>query len=51
MPSIAQRTGVLGYDNAAHLLRRATFGANKDLVNTYASKTTQEAMDDLFQFN
>jgi uncharacterized protein (DUF1800 family) len=51
MASITQRTGTLGYANAAHLLRRATFGATPALVKTYATKTAAEALAMLFQFN
>jgi uncharacterized protein (DUF1800 family) len=51
MASIAPKTNVLGYDNAAHLLKRATYSINKDLIEAYALKTPQQALDDLFQFS
>lgn len=50
MASIAQRSGVLGFDNAAHLLRRATFGPNKALINSYAGLTAAQAINQLFTF-
>jgi hypothetical protein len=50
MASIAPKTNVLGYDNAAHLLKRATYCVNKSLMNVYALKTPQQALDDLFVF-
>lgn len=51
MASIAPKTNVLGYDNAAHLLKRATYSINKDLIEAYALKTPQQALDDLFIFS
>jgi hypothetical protein len=50
MASITPKTDVLGYYKAAHLLRRATFKVTKQLINQYASKTPQQALDDLFVF-
>jgi len=51
MASIAQRSGVLGFDNAAHLLRRATFGSNKALISSFAGLTATQALNQLFTFN
>jgi len=51
MASIAQRSGTLGYANAAHLLRRATYGATPATINSFATKTAGEALTLLFQFN
>lgn len=51
MASIQERAGVLGYDNAAHLLRRATFAPSQSLINSYATKTASEALASLFQFD
>jgi Protein of unknown function (DUF1800) len=51
MASLLPKTDVLGYYKAAHLLRRATFKVSKSMINTYATKTPQQALDDLFVFN
>lgn len=51
MASIQARAGVLGYDNAAHLLRRATFAPSQSLINSFATKTASEALASLFQFD
>lgn len=48
--SLNTKTTVLGYTNAFHLLRRTSFSITKQLVNTFATKTPQEALDILFQF-
>jgi len=50
MASLSPKTDVLGYYKAAHLLRRATFKVTKSMINTYATKTPQQALDDLFVF-
>lgn len=50
MASIQPKTSLLGYDNAAHLLRRTTYKITKSLINAYALKTPQQALDDLFLF-
>jgi uncharacterized protein (DUF1800 family) len=42
-------TGVLGHKRAAHLLRRATFGANKTLIDHFATLTAQQAVTQLFR--
>lgn len=41
-------SGPLGPKRAAHLLRRATFGPNKDEIDTYAGKNASDAVNDLF---
>ncbi len=51
MASLQVRPGALGYDNAAHLLRRATFAPGQDQINAFAAKTATEALADLFQFD
>ena len=43
--------GTLGRKRAAHLLRRATFGATKAQINQVAALTASEAMDLLFIMN
>lgn len=48
MASLTPRTGTLGFANAAHLLRRATFNPNKTLINQFAAMTTDQAVDQLF---
>ena len=48
MASLTPRTGPLGFANAAHLLRRATFNPNKTLINQFAAMTTDQAVDQLF---
>ena len=47
MASLNPVTGALGKRFAAHLLRRCTFGATKILINIYAAKTAQQALDEL----
>lgn len=41
-------TGTLGRKKAAHLLRRATFGANKANIDLFAGMTPQQAVPSLF---
>ena len=41
--------GTLGHKRAAHLLRRATFGANKQLIDSFASLTPAQAINLLFR--
>lgn len=48
MASIAPYTGVLGVKNAAHLLRRITFGGTREQIDMYAAMTPAEALDILF---
>jgi uncharacterized protein (DUF1800 family) len=43
--------GTLGLKRAAHLLRRATFGATKDQIDAYANLTPQQAITRLFRQN
>ncbi|MCS6823197.1 MAG: DUF1800 domain-containing protein [Cytophagaceae bacterium] len=45
---LPQHTGILGHKAAAHLLRRATFGATKSDVDTYAGLTVTQALNNLF---
>lgn len=40
--------GTLGIKRAAHLLRRATFGATKEQIDTFAGLTSTEALEILF---
>jgi len=49
MASLNPLTGALGKQKAAHLLRRATFGATPQQINTFATKTATQAVNDLFQ--
>lgn len=51
MASIATRPGLLGYENAAHLLRRSTFAFNKTMTEEYATKTAAQALNQLFDFS
>lgn len=48
MASLNTRNGVLGFDNALHLLRRTTYSPTKTLVNQFALLTAAEAADTLF---
>jgi uncharacterized protein (DUF1800 family) len=43
--ALAQYTGTLGTRNAAHLLRRATFGPNRAAIDSFATKTAAEAIE------
>src|SRR5687767_9799248 len=42
-------TGALGMKRAAHLLRRATFGATKSQIDAFAQLTPQQAVAQLFR--
>lgn len=42
--TLAPFTGNLGIKNAAHLLRRATFGANKATIDSFATMTASAAV-------
>ncbi len=42
-------TGAWGYDQAAHLLRRATFGATPVQIKNYAGQNLKTLLDDLFK--
>ncbi|MTI20720.1 DUF1800 family protein [Fulvivirga sp. RKSG066] len=44
-------SGTLGVKRAAHLLRRATFGASKDVVDEFAALTAAQAVARLFDQN
>ena len=48
MASLTPLSGTLGEKNAAHLLRRATFGPNVQSIKTFSAYTVSEAMDALF---
>jgi uncharacterized protein (DUF1800 family) len=41
--------GTLGHKRAAHLLRRATFGGNKQTIDSYAGLTPAQAITNLFR--
>ncbi len=45
---LPELSGTLGIRNAAHLLRRATFGATKAELETFAALTPVQAMEALF---
>lgn len=49
MASITPITGSLGSENAAHFLRRATFGPTRTKIDEFASKTITEALADIMQ--
>jgi uncharacterized protein (DUF1800 family) len=42
-------SGTLGLKRAAHLLRRATFGATKSQIDAFATLTPAQAIDQLFR--
>ena len=42
-------SGQLGKKNAAHLLRRATFGPSPQDIENFSTMTVSEALDELFQ--
>ncbi len=48
MSSLTEITGNLGIKNANHLLRRLTFGASKQTVDYYSTKTASETINDFF---
>ncbi|TAE59579.1 MAG: DUF1800 family protein, partial [Bacteroidetes bacterium] len=50
MASLSPKTGTLGRRLAAHLLRRATFGATRQEIDLFAGKTADEAVDLLLNF-
>lgn len=50
MASLAPHTGVLGLRLSTHLLRRATFGANRQEIDAYAALTADQAIDQLMTF-
>ncbi len=45
---LAEYSGTLGIKRAAHLLRRATFGATKEQIDTFAGYTPQTAITALY---
>lgn len=49
MASLNPRSGVLGLRDAAHLLRRATFGVTKPTIDQFASMTADQALNALVQ--
>jgi len=49
MASLAPYTGSLGIKNAAHLLRRISFGGNRQQIDYYAGLTAAQALDEIFQ--
>jgi uncharacterized protein (DUF1800 family) len=46
---LTEYTGTLGQKRAAHLLRRATFGATKSQIDAFATLTPQAAITQLFR--
>jgi uncharacterized protein (DUF1800 family) len=48
MAALDPFTGNLGEKNAAHLLRRATFGPTIEEIKSFSGKTVSQAMDILF---
>ncbi len=48
MASLTPLSGTLGEKNAAHLLRRATFGPNVQTIKSFSTMTVTEAMNILF---
>lgn len=46
---LASYTNVLGRKSAAHLLRRATFGATKEEIDHFSALTPSQALAELFQ--
>lgn len=51
MPSLTQKTDILGYSNAYHLLRRTTFHITKGRILDFATKTPAQALAILFNFS
>ena len=49
MASLNLKTDVLGFANAAHLLRRTTFNPNKTLINQLSILTPSQAVNLLFE--
>ncbi len=46
---LTEFTGILGLKRAAHLLRRATFGATKQQIDAFAALTPAQAIEQLFR--
>lgn len=49
MASLTPLTGALGRAKAAHLLRRATFGPDRQSIDALSSLTAEQALTNLFQ--
>jgi uncharacterized protein (DUF1800 family) len=49
--ALPELSGTLGLKRAAHLLRRATFGATPQQMNAFAALTPSEAIQQLFRQN
>lgn len=49
MASLTPLTGALGRAKAAHLLRRATFGPDRQSIDVFSSLTAEQAVTNLFQ--
>lgn len=49
MTQLTSYSAKLGRTHAAHLLRRATFGADRTTIEVFAHKTPAEALDQLLQ--
>lgn len=50
MASLQPVSGTLGFKRAKHLLFRATYGPSHESIDSFASKTVDQAINDLFQF-
>jgi hypothetical protein len=48
MPSLTKRQGALGKRLAAHLLRRTTYNITPARIASFANKTAEQAVDELF---
>ncbi|MCP9763718.1 DUF1800 family protein [Lacihabitans soyangensis] len=48
MASLTEKNSLLGFDNALHLLRRATYAPNKTNVSQFSNYTPTQALDALF---
>lgn len=48
MPSLTKRQGILGKRLAAHLLRRTTYNITPSRIADFATKTAEQAVDELF---
>ena len=51
MPSLTEKTDILGYSNAYHLLRRTTYQITKTRILYFATKTPAQALSELFSFS
>lgn len=49
MASLTPISGNLGMKNAAHFLRRATFGPTRTAIDEFANKTVTQALTDIMQ--